>query len=105
MDTKLPSRKIVAVDIDHTITNGEPFYLKEPTPNQEMIEKVNELYRRRYVIIYHTGRHPSFYQQTYAWLVKHGCFFHALEMGKLSAEYYIDDKNINIDELLKCKHP
>lgn len=97
-------KKIIAVDIDGCV--AEP--LKEElrhqywlsVPIKETIAKVNALYEKRYIIIYHTGRDPAHYAETFAWLVKQGCKFHALRMGKLNADYFIDDKNITIDELL-----
>lgn len=96
--------KILAIDIDGFI--AEP--LKEElrhqywlsVPIKDMIERVNKLYEKKYIIIYHTGRDPAHYAETFAWLVKQGCKFHALRMGKLNADYFIDDKNITIDELL-----
>lgn len=93
------TRKVIAVDIDGFVTNGERFWEQEPTPKLGVIEKVNNLYKQGHVVIYHTGRHPSNYENTYAWLVKYGCYFHALRMGKLAAEHYLDDKNANIDDL------
>lgn len=97
-------KKIIAIDIDGCV--AEPlkkeyrhqYWLSVPI--KEMIAKVNRLYEKRYTIIYHTGRDPSYYAETFAWLVKHGCKFHALRMGKLNADYFIDDRNITIDELL-----
>ena len=91
-------RKVLAIDIDDTVSTGR-FWVEEPQPITETIQKVNKLYKDGHIIIYHTARHPSYYELTYAWLVRHGCFFHALEMGKLGAEHYIDDKNTNIDDL------
>ncbi len=97
-------QRIIAIDIDGCV--ADPLEEKDrhkywlSTPRKDMIEKVNKLYEDRYVIIYHTGRAPSHYEQTYAWLVKHGCKFHALRMGKLSADYYVDDRSIKIEDLL-----
>ena len=96
---QLKKRLIIAVDIDNYITNGEPFWQEEPTPRLDVIEKVNKLYKRGHVIIYHTGRHRNYYAITESWLIKHGCYFHALRMGKISADWYLDDKNGEIDNL------
>lgn len=93
---------IVSVDIDGYIAERTPeksYDFNNFVPKLDMIEKVNKLYKKGYVIIYHTARHPSYYEITFAWLVKHGCWFHALRMGKLAATYYLDDRNANIDEL------
>ncbi len=98
-------QKIIGIDIDGCV--ADPLEKKDrhdyslSVPRKDMIAKVNKLYEDKYVIIYHTGRSPVYYPETYAWLVKHGCKFHALRMGKLSADWYCDDKNITIDELLE----
>ena len=94
----MKNREIYAVDIDQTIADGI-FWKEECTPRLEAIEKINELYKKGNVVIYHTGRNPKYYELTYAWLIKHGCYFHALRMGKMSADHYIDDKNISLEEL------
>lgn len=95
--------KIVSVDIDNFV--AEPLDEKNrhnyilSIPRKDMIEKVNKLFEDRYVVIYYTGRAPKYYQVTYAWLVAQGCKFHALRMGKLRADYYLDDKATNIEDL------
>ena len=91
-------RKVISVDIDDYIAKGD-YSKKECTPIVEMIEKVNELYKKGHIIIYHTARLPHFYSLTYAWLTKNGVFFHAIRMGKLKADVYLDDKNGNINDL------
>ena len=99
--------KIVSVDIDGYIAEKMPSkrgeFIRENfdefIPIPSMIERVNNLFRKRYVIIYHTARHPRHYEQTFAWLLRQGCYFHALRMGKLRADYYLDDKNVDVDEL------
>ena len=98
-------KRIIAIDIDGCIAeplgaeHRHQYWLSVPIVG--MIEKINKLYEDKYVIIYHTGRASTHYGETYAWLIKQGCKFHALRMGKLSADYYCDDKNITIDELLE----
>ena len=91
--------KIVSVDIDGCI--AQPLNDKDRhkywlcDPYKEMIKKVNKLFEDRYVIIYNTGRAPKYYKETFAWLIKQGCKFHALRMGKLRADYYIDDHGVS----------
>lgn len=87
------NRKVYAVDIDGVIAKGR-FWDEECTPMTENIEKINDLYKKGNIILYHTARHPQYYEVTYAWLIKQGCYFHALRMGKMSADYYIDDRNL-----------
>ena len=97
-------KNVVAVDIDGCVAepldsnHRHQYWLNMPI--KEMIDKVNKLYEDKYVIIYYTGRALEYYEETYSWLVKNGCKFHALRMGKLSADYFIDDRNANIEDLL-----
>ena len=95
-------KRVISVDIDGVVarqTGGADFNFADFEPIPETIERVNKLYRKGYVIIYHTARQPEFYQQTLAWLVKHGAWFHALRMGKLGADFYVDDRNASLDDL------
>jgi len=73
MKTKNRHNTVLAVDIDDTIATGRFWVEGEAQPIQENLD--------------------------YAWLIEHGAFFHALEMGKLAAEVYIDDKALNIDDI------
>lgn len=96
--------KIIAIDIDGCI--ADPLEEKYRhmyelcNPRGDMIAKINKLYEDRYVIIYYTGRANKYYEQTYAWLIKHGCKFHALRMGKMNADYFVDDRNAKIEDFL-----
>ena len=90
--------KIIAVDIDGTIATGK-FWAEDCEPIEDNLEKINQLYFDGHTIIYHTARHPRYYELTYSWLVKHGAYFHALEMGKLTANLYIDDKALNVNDI------
>lgn len=92
-------RKIYAIDIDGVIADGK-FWMEDCTPRTTELEAANMLYKQGHTIIYHTARHPQHYALTYAWLVKHGAYFHALEMGKLTADFYIDDRNMSVEKLL-----
>lgn len=93
---------VVGVDIDGYIaerTREKSYEFSDFKPILSTIKKVNDLFRKGYVIIYHTARHPKYYEVTFAWLIQHGCEFHALRMGKMPASFYLDDKNANIDDL------
>lgn len=93
-------KQIYAIDIDGVVADGK-FWAEECTPRELELEAVNDLYKKGNIIIYHTARHPKYYQMTYAWLVKHEAYFHALEMGKLTADVYIDDRNMSVADLVK----
>lgn len=99
---KKMDRRTVSVDIDGYIaekTDYTSYDFINFKPIKEMIDKVNELYRNGYTVIYHTARPDEFYASTKAWLINNGCRFHALHMGKLRADFYLDDRNANIDDL------
>ena len=95
-------RKIYAIDIDGVVADGK-FWEGECSVREKELEAVNNLYKQGHTIIYHTARHPQYYAMTYAWLVKHGAYFHALEMGKLTADFYVDDRNMSVDEITNPK--
>lgn len=97
---------VFCVDIDGTLTCGPGFntFSNEEILNQlpyhEMIEKVNILYDSGHTVILHTSRLWSDFSATTEWLKKYNVKYHTLIMAKPLAHYYIDDKNISIDEFL-----
>lgn len=100
---KNPNDKLIAVDIDGTLSCGECWNdTDEPEPIQPMIDFVNSLYMKGAHIVIYTSRFPSMYQKTLAWLIKYGVLFHGINMRvKIGADCYIDDKAINIDDIYK----
>jgi len=96
--------KIIAVDIDNTLTN-ETCWTNDDcimaTPNQEVIDKVNELYKTNCIIIY-TARVPELRTVTEFWLKLYGVKYHALRMDKMPCNVLLDDKTVNnLDGLKK----
>ena len=72
--------KVIAIDLDGCA-------LLHPS-------KVNKLYdNKENLIIIHTARNPKIRKETEELLHKYGIQYHALVMGKLRADIYIDDKN------------
>lgn len=98
---KNPNNKLIAVDLDGTLSTGECWNTTdEPKPIQLIIDYVNRLYRKGAHIIIYTARMPDMYQMTLAWLLKHGILFHGISMRmKPGADIYIDDKALNIANL------
>ena len=104
MGAKSKYRGLVAADIDGLVaqkTGTRRYDFENFVPVDEVIHKINRLYRRGYVIIYYTARPVEYYKETFDWLIQHNCEFHALRMGKMRADYYLDDHNENIDNLLE----
>jgi len=87
------NRKIYAIDVDGTLTNGECYWNgEEITPNQKIIDWVNKKYKEGHIIIIHTARPYDEIRKTIAWLIEHGVMYHGINMDKMGANYYIDDR-------------
>lgn len=95
-----PNDKLIAIDMDGVICQGEFWGETEPRPEEEMIEKIWSWYKKGAHIIIYTARNPRYYQETHAWLIKYGVPFHGIVMQyKPGADIYIDDKAINSTEV------
>ena len=98
---------IIFVDIDDTICfrEGTELDYNNSKPYLERIEKINKLFEEENTIIYWTARGTktgiNWFQVTYNQLIKWGCKFHELRMGKPYYDLFIDDKNINSEEYFK----
>jgi uncharacterized HAD superfamily protein len=96
-----PNNKLIAVDIDGTLCEGEFWGEGEPTPCQRVIDIITDLYQRGGHIIIYSARRPKYYQLTLAWLIKHDVPFHGVCLGvKCGADLYIDDHAINVEDML-----
>ncbi len=90
-------KKILAIDIDETITKGyvEPAWNYEyKQPDIEAIKRVNKLYEK-YIIVLFTGRDQVDEHITRKWLNANGVKFHSIIFGKPKYDYFIDDKAFN----------
>ena len=91
-------RKIYAIDLDNTLSLWA-FRNEAPTPIQERIDKVNELYKKWNVILICTARNPKYYAITLWWLISNWVMFHWLNMQyKPWADIFIDDKAVSDKE-------
>ena len=72
-------------------------------PNKNIIEICNKLYDAGHTIIIQTaigsGTRIDWSQKTEKQLKKWGVKYHKLYFGKPAADYYIDDKMLDIDNL------
>lgn len=99
----MSEKKKIAVDVDGTLTHGEARYWiedEEPQPRHEVIEAVNNLYKAGHFIIIWTARPWTVAEQTAAWLRKWGVRYHGLRMAKGSADVYIDDKAVHVEDFI-----
>lgn len=95
-----PKGKLIAVDLDGTMSEGENWGADNPEPISKIIDFVNDLYCRGAHIIIYTARRPAHYMMTHSWLIKHGVLFHGIAMQhKCGADLYIDDKCLNIEDI------
>jgi len=98
--SKSESSKTYCIDIDGTIcTEGEEY--EKAKPIQKVINKINLLYEKNTIILntargYSSGKNwrPLTEKQLEEWGVR----YHKLNMLKPYADYYIDNKAINILE-------
>lgn len=90
--------KLINVDMDGTLTNGEAFWHKRPTPNPIAIELVKQLYQAGNHIIIWTARAWEYAPETVGWLIEFGVPYHGLYMQKGGSDLYIDDKAIHFTD-------
>lgn len=103
----------VVVDIDDTIAfHKDRDDIANATANENVINKINELHDKNWKIILFTARGDrscktleekidKYGQLTKDWLNAHNVKYDELKFGKPNADYYVDDKNISIEEFLK----
>lgn len=96
----------IAVDFDNTLTSGEGSkYWVDPYdmhPNEEMIDIVRQLYYDGHTVIVYTARGEDARCETQHFLDKWDVTHHALRMGKLGYDVFVDDRTVN-PEL--CNYP
>ena len=103
--------KTIVVDIDDTISFTYNRDFDNSVPNQQVIDKINKLYDDGWKIILFTARggkscktleqkEAKYRELTERWLKRHNVKYNELMFGKPNADYYVDDKNISIDEFL-----
>lgn len=95
-----PNDKVIAVDLDGVLCEGEFWGAGECKPIQEMIDKVTGWYQKGAHIIIYTARQPKYFALTQAWLMKNCVPFHGITMQmKPGADVYIDDKALHISDI------
>ncbi len=101
---KNPNDKLIAVDMDGVLCKGEFWGDDEPAPQQDVIDYFNGLYKKGAHIIIYTARNPKWYALTQTWLDKYGVMYHGIAMmKKIGADIYIDDKALNIKDVIFLK--
>jgi len=99
----------IVVDIDDTLLYTINRDFEHSIPYQDVIDKVNEFHNQGWRIVLFTARGAKscktlderiakYDAVTRRWLNEHGVLYDELVFGKMNADYYVDDKNISIDE-------
>ena len=89
--------KVYSVDIDGTLTTDSCWTDDEvlnATPNQEVIDKVNELFQHNFIVV-HTARRHELYQSTIKWLEKNGVRYHSTRFEKMPCDVIFDLDAVN----------
>lgn len=92
---------IVCVDVDDTLTDEVCFTPEEcldATPNPKIIEFVNRVYKRAFVVIY-TARINELIPATLSWLDANNVNYHAFSNKKIPASIYLDDKALHHEDI------
>ena len=100
------------IDLDDTICFTENRDFEHSKPNKEVIKKINELYSKGIEIIIYTARgakscktlkqrEEKYRDITERWLKSNKVKYSSLVFGKMNADYYVDDKNLSIEEFVK----
>ena len=93
--------KVLAIDVDGHLTKTicwTPEECENAVVDEEVKKYVNELHREHFIIIY-TARRDNLVEPTLKWLRKNGVQFHAISNNKIPADYYCDDRMIDIKKL------
>jgi glycerol-3-phosphate cytidylyltransferase len=109
--------KIYCFDLDETLCRNSEKDYPNSTPVVDMIDKVNYLYEQGNIIKIFTARgmgkfsgdvdkvNDAYYELTKSQLEKWGVKYHELYLGKQSFDYFIDDKNLTIDQFKSMVKP
>jgi len=81
--------RVIAVDMDGVLDVPE---------NVQMVNKLAQM--RENLIIVYTARGPWYREKTERQLQDMGVLYHQLVMGKLKADYYVDDRSVDLEELI-----
>lgn len=97
------SGKVILLDMDGTLCSGEAWTPEEclsAVPIKKGIDLAVEIYRiARFIIIY-TARKDELIPATLEWLRRNNIRYHAISNIKTPGDLLIDDKCINVKELI-----
>jgi hypothetical protein len=93
-------------DIDGVIAQFDPdLDYANALPNERMVSVIRKLYEAGNEIILHTARGyvtgVDWRETTEQQLKRFGLPYHELHFGKPNADYYVDDKMLDMNDLLE----
>ena len=100
VEPKEIEHKVIGVDCDLTLTLDtawDPDEALACKPNWKVIERVNELYKRNWIIVY-TARADNLIANTLVWLRRHGIKHHGICNEKRVFDFWIDDRAVNVKD-------
>ena len=94
--------KMYCIDCDQTLTKEvcwTPEQCLNAEPRQDVIDRVNSL-KNVWIVVW-TARTDELIPATIKWLRKHNVKYHAISNQKIPGDYYIDDRNLTIEQFIK----
>ena len=82
-------------DVDFSKADEDSCELMKSKPIKGSLEAVKKLYEQGNTIVFYSSRDHGSKDITEKWLKEHGFPYHHVEMEKLVAHIYIDDRAIN----------
>lgn len=92
---------VYCIDIDNTICQTYGTEYSKSKPFLSRIKIINKLYSDGHEIILETGRHWRYLQLTLESLKKWKIKYNTLIMGRVPADVFINDKNIDLKKFFK----
>lgn len=96
---------VYCFDIDGTICSNTDGDYHKADPRPDVIQKINALLDYGHTIYFYTARGATtgldWRELTEKQLHEWGVRYHRLYFGKPTADFYVDDKSINIEDWLK----
>lgn len=102
----MKKKKIICFDLDNVICFTKKNFYKDSVPNIKIINLINNLYKKNYLIKIFTARYMGRFKENIRLAKKSGLNFtknqlklwgvnyHKLYFGKPNFDIYIDDKNL-----------
>ena len=94
------TRNTIAIDLDGVIAREHHLDFGKKTPNQKVIDRMWELQEKGWRIVIYTARMDMDVDITRDWLIRNRVPFHHLVFNKPLARYYVDDKNLSVEDFL-----